>query len=133
MFILQIQNSHSDSFIYFELLQVSAIVKASRSGSRCSFQNQILLFLSLNKKNISMCFNTLSDELIMQISRLPTRLMDYITYGFFESNNNKANQKVHSTQKKIIQSQSVIKGIVCVQEMSLLSPLFDGSLSAPLR
>lgn len=80
-----------------------------------------------------MCFDTLSDELNMQTSPLPTRLMDYITYGFFESNNNKANQKVHSTQKKRIQSQSVIKGIVCVKEMSLLSPLFDGSPSAPLR
>lgn len=29
MFILQIQNSHSASFIYFELLQVSAMVQAS--------------------------------------------------------------------------------------------------------
>ena len=35
MFILQIQNSHSASFIYFELLQVSAMVQASQSGSRC--------------------------------------------------------------------------------------------------
>lgn len=35
----------------------------------------------------------------MQTSRLPRRLMDYITYGFFESIKNKANQKVHSTQK----------------------------------
>lgn len=30
-----------------------------------------------------MCFDTLSDELNMQTSRLPRRLMDYITYGFF--------------------------------------------------
>lgn len=35
MFILQIQNSHSASFIYFELLQVSAMVQASQSGSKC--------------------------------------------------------------------------------------------------
>lgn len=28
------------------------------------------------------------------------RLMDYITYGFFESNKNKANQKVHPTHTK---------------------------------
>lgn len=60
-----------------------------------------------------MCFDTLSDELNMQTSRLPRRLMDYITYGFFESNKNKANQKVHPTQKKKrIHFQSVIKGIV---------------------
>lgn len=69
------------------------------------FQNQIfswfILFLSvLSNKSISMCFDTLPDELNMQTSRLPRRLMDYITYGFFESNKNKANQKVHPTRKK---------------------------------
>lgn len=47
-----------------------------------------------------MCFDTLSDELNMQTSRLPRRLMDYITYGFFESNKNKANQKVHQKKNK---------------------------------
>lgn len=36
MFILQIQKSHSASFIYFELLQVSAMVQASQGGSTCS-------------------------------------------------------------------------------------------------
>ena len=42
MFILQIQNSHSASFIYFELLQVSAMVQASsQSGSRCSHNFKI--------------------------------------------------------------------------------------------
>lgn len=45
-----------------------------------------------------MCFDTLSDELNMQTSRLPRTLMDYITYGFFESIKNRANLKVHPTQ-----------------------------------
>lgn len=35
--------------------------------------------------------------------------------------------------KKRIQFQSVIKGIVHVKERSHLSPLFAGSMSAPLR
>lgn len=52
--------------------------------------------LSSNKR---MCLDTLSDELSMQTSRLQ-RLVDYITYGFFESNKNRENQKVHPTQKK---------------------------------
>lgn len=46
-----------------------------------------------------MCLDTLSDELSMQTSRLQ-RLVDYITYGFFESNKNRENQKVHPTQKR---------------------------------
>lgn len=101
MFILQIQNSQSVSFIYFKLLQVSAMVQASQSGSKCweYFKIKSCNFFSSNK-NISMCFNTHSDELNMQTSRLPRRLMDYITYGFFKSNKNKANQKVHPTQKR---------------------------------
>lgn len=44
MFILQIQNSHSASFIYFKLLQVSAMVQASQSGSRCSERFKIKFF-----------------------------------------------------------------------------------------
>lgn len=100
MFILQIQNSHSASFIYFKLLQVSAMVQASQSGSRCSERFKINFFFFSSNKNISMCFDTISDELNMQTSRLPRRLMYYVTYGFFESNKNKANQKVHPTQKK---------------------------------
>lgn len=60
------------------------------------------------------------------------RLMDYITYGFFESNKNKANQKVHPThKKKKNQFQSVMK--VCVKLRSLLCPHFAGSMSALLR
>lgn len=80
-----------------------------------------------------MCFDTLSDELNMQTSRLPRRLMDYITYGFFESNKNRANQKSASNTKKEFNSSLWSKGIVRVKEKSLLSPLFAGSMSAPLR
>lgn len=36
MFILQIQKSHSASFICVEFLQVSAMVQASQSSSGCS-------------------------------------------------------------------------------------------------
>lgn len=43
--------------------------------------------------------DTLSHELSMQTSRLQ-RLVGYITYGFFESNKNRENQKVHPTQKR---------------------------------
>lgn len=101
MFFLQIQNSHSASFIYFELLQVSAMVQASQSGSRCLECFKITsLFFSSSTENILKCFNTLSVELNMQTSRLPRRLIYYITYGFFERNNNKANLKVHPTRKK---------------------------------
>lgn len=76
-----------------------------------------------------MCFDSLSDELNMQTSRLRKRLMDYITYGFFESIKNKANHKVHQTQNKI----PVCDQQVCVKVSSLLSPLSTGSLSTPLQ
>lgn len=54
MFILQIQNSHSASFIYFELLQVSAMVQASQSGSRCSerFKIKSCIFFFLKQKHL---------------------------------------------------------------------------------
>lgn len=109
MFILQIQKSHSASFIYFELLQVSAMVQASQGGSTCSQKKKKEL---KSRKNVSlssnkrMCFDTLSDELSMQTSRLQ-RLVGYITYGFFESNKNRENQKVHPTQKKKKNNQRI--------------------------
>lgn len=92
------------SFCFIYLLWIAASQCQGTSFSERlmmfrTFQNQISFFF-LSNKNISLCFNTLSDELNMQTSRLPRRLMDYITYGFFESNKNKANQKVHPTQKK---------------------------------
>lgn len=136
MFILQIQNSHSASFLYFELLQVSARVQASQGGWRCScFKIKCCYFSFLKQKHFDVFRHPLSDELNMQTSRLPRSLMDYITYGFFESNKNKANQKVHPThtQKKELNSSLWSKGIVRVKERSLLPPLFAGSMSAPLR
>lgn len=70
--------------------------------------------LSSNKR---MCFDTLSDELSMQTSRLQ-RLVGYIMYGFFESNKNRENQKVHPTQKKKEPKNSTP---VCDQLLSLPS------------
>lgn len=48
---------HSASFIYFELLQVSAVVQASQSGSRFSDRFKVLFFLffSSSNKNIWVC------------------------------------------------------------------------------
>lgn len=104
------------------------------------FQNQIWLFIYsfffpfTSNKTVKKCFDTLSDELNMQTSRLPRRLMDYITYGFFESNKNRANQKSASnTKQKKKEFQSAMEGIVRDEERSLPPPLFAGSMSAPLR
>lgn len=54
MFILQLQNSHSASYFkknFLELLQVSAVVKASQSCSRCSerFKTQFFFFFLKQK------------------------------------------------------------------------------------
>lgn len=75
---------------WFQLLRAA-------QGVPQSFKIKFFFFFSSNK-NITMCFDTLSDELNMQTSRLPRTSMDYITYGFFESNKNRANLKVHPTQ-----------------------------------
>lgn len=77
------------------------MVQASQGGSTCLQKKKILkkslnfFSLSSNKK---MCFDTLSDELSMQTSRLQ-RLVDYITYGFFESNKNREKSKSASNTK----------------------------------
>lgn len=58
MFILQIQNSHSASFIYFELLQVSAMVQASQSGSRCKERFKIKSFFFFPQTKTFRCVST---------------------------------------------------------------------------
>lgn len=77
---------------WFQLLRAAQGVSQSFKIKSCKNS-----FFSSNK-NSTMCFDTLSDELNMQTSRLPRTLMDYITYGFFESNKNRVNLKVHPTQ-----------------------------------
>lgn len=91
------------SFCFIYLLWIAA--------SQChgtSFSERLKMFkikscisfiFYTSNKNIWVCFDTLSDELNMQTSRLPRSLMYYITYGFFESNTNKS-KSASNTKKK---------------------------------
>lgn len=129
MFILQIQNSHPASFFLFTLNCCKSVPWYKLLRAAQDVPNISKPIHNFSRTKTSMCFDSLSDELNMQTSRLRKRLMDYITYGFFESIKNKANHKVHQTQNKIpVRDQQV-----CVKVSSLLSPLSTGSLSTPLQ
>ena len=100
-------------FIYLELLQVSAMVQASQSCSRWSKASKISNFFFFNLKQKHFRADT-NYTLNMQISCLSRSLFDYITYGFVLKQHK--NTKVHPTQKKKMQFQSVIIHHPCLRE-----------------
>lgn len=130
------------SFCFISLLWIAASQCRGTSFSerlemfRTFQKNRILFSFFFSNKNIWVCSTPpLMSSTCKHLIYLEGRwtILHMAFFLFFKQLKTRQIKKSASNTKNRINFQSVIKGIVCVQETSLLPPLFAGSMSAPLR